>query len=322
MLIFILSFLLLSLIFAYTLLIQCYLAKYQPNSCLYWRNHLFLANSLFLLTKNKLLDLFALAIGSLSVLMIEGCHFKHLWIAIYRIPTLIRLEKIFHLLDDVIDNASTNDILSMHESMFTPLLEPFLNNAEATAFFQILVEKIHQQANIFNQHAQEENLKNAALLREKIARINIELTGFFCAIIMHMIKRDPRVAQSATTKKFFTYAQLKEIYPVALKTGELLQILHDTHGFISDFNDENSTEKISQNYFLAQLDKQGLLAIVEEKLIPQPKRAQGFYELPQKVQTAFLELQHEYVSKVFSIHPFFGLICTLAWEYRFRVGFY
>ena len=308
MLIFLLSFFLLSVIFSYTLLIQGYLAKYHPKSLLYWRNNLFLAKCLFLLTNNKLTDLFALALGSFSVLMTKDGRFKHFFIAIFRIPTFIRLEKIFHTLDDVIDNASADDILKMHESIFIPQLEPFLNNTEASAFCQVLIEKIHHQAKIIKQHVQENDHQNAAHLREEIARVNTELTGFCCALMMHLIKKDPRILQNAPTKKCFTYAQLKEIYPIALKTGELLQILHDTHGFISDFNNENMTGKISQNYFLARLDKLGLLAIIKEKLTPQPKRAQGFYELPEKVQSAFLDLQHQYTKEVFSIHYFFGLI--------------
>ena len=323
-------------------LVQTYLAKHNSRSFWYWRNSLNLSNTIFNLSRYDFLDNAALTCEYLSA---ANFNVYQLTKALYHLPTARRLKLSVVKLDDIVDDSPAKWILSLGSPSLGPHVSPFLqtllddedtNNinrfvseglisqVEMHSFMNLLAYKVHRQAQLTLLYEQEKSLEKKGLFREQMARENIEITGTCFALLTHFIKKDKRVldAISQETQHELTYNILKAIYPNPTNIGELSQIEHDTLEFRYDLRQERLIGKICPNYFLAHLEKMGILSEVREEINNLPERTIVLYELPPNVQKEFLKVRKMTLKKAVKIGFLSRYILWVCWEYNRRVGFY
>jgi len=323
-------------------LLQCYLAKYQYQSPFYWRQVPYLSNIVFVVGHNKLLRLVS---GALKVFSVADFNAKQWCVGLCSIVSFFRLQTIMERLDDRLDTSLPQDILALGDATLGPQLSPFLNrflsprdvqdlnyfvmkglitSPELYSFWNLLAFKAHRQALLTLEYNEEPCVEKKALIREKMAQENLEIAGCCCAIFVHFVRKDSRIGEIISDNKGhgLTYDDLKKVYPSPARSGELMQVLHDTLEFRLDLREERTIGKISANYFLARLEKQGDYDAIQNSITPLPNRVVNFYELPEAVRKVFVTVQDEYIREVFHLGLLSGWINTLWWEYNYRVGFY
>lgn len=320
------------------ILMQMYYAKYNPASPLYWRRSQFISSVCFLFTNNVLVSILT---NIANVCVTVDFNFKQ-WIkALCYAPIFLKIKTIFDELDDLVDNALPEDILMRGAAHLGTHSSPFLNSIlqqahldvfnkfskrqlmskkELTALGNLMAYKFYEQARLTLEYDKAIDPYRKACLRENIARENIEISGCYIAFVAHLIKKDPRIALVLDREEILTYDYLKTIYPSA-KGGELFQILHDMSGFRFDLAQEAVIKKISANYFLAQIEKKGVLRESSHQIQSLPKRVVGFYELPEEVRAVFLQIEHLFVKDAFRLSGLTGWVLSLSWEYNYRIGY-
>ena len=140
----------------------------------------------------------------------------------------------------------------------------------------------------------------------------------------HLVKKDKRIFDivDKDTDNKLTYDDLEKIYPSGIKEGELMQIAHDMIEFRLDLRQEPIIGKITPNYFLAQLEKNGILAAAMEKLNSLPDRPVSFHELLTSIQKVYLEVGKHYRAQSLTISYIAWAINSLTWQYERMVGFF
>jgi len=322
--------------------VQTYLAKNNSRSPWYWRNSLNLSNTIFNLSRYDFLDNMAL---TCEYLFAANFNVNQLIRALYHLPYARRLKLSVVKLDDIVDESPTSWILSLGKASLGPQISIFLqtllddedtnrfhrfvsdgliSQIEMHSFINLLAYKVHRQAQLTLLYAQEQAIEKKALFREQIARENIEITGTCFALLTHFIKKDKRILDvvSQKTQNELTYDIVKAIYPNPTQIGELSQIEDDTLEFRYDLQQELLIGKICPNYFLAHLEKRGILSEVREEMNHLPERTVVLYELPPNVQKEFLVVRQMSLKKASKIGFISGYILWVCWEYDRRVGFY
>lgn len=321
-------------------IVQHYLAKNKNGSLLYWRNWPLLTDIIFQLARNIYIEYAILAtkiflssdrkIG----LIFTTLHFR-----------LLRLKKLFEKLDDIIDSMIPEEILSLGDPVLGPTMSSFLGNIlgeedldfinqliadglltgeEIFSFYNLIVHKLYIQARLTSCYDEAYDPVIKAALRQQISQENIEITGIYFIFVAHFIKKDKRILDLVSQNKDneLTYEVLKKIYPEAGLTGELDQIKHDTIEHRYDLLQEFVVGKISPNYFLARLEKNGHLADAKKELNKLSNRPVTYYELPSIIQQNYLDVRKHYIEQALKIGTITGMTYILIWEYQSRVGFY
>lgn len=323
-------------------LAQTYLAKNNSQSAWYWRNSPNLSNTIFNLSRYNFLDNAAIIC---EYLFAAKFNVSQLVRALYHLPTAWRLKLSVIKLDGIVDEVPADWILSLGNATLGPQVSPFLQSLlddgdinnfnrfvvdglisqnEMHSFINLLAYKVHRQAQLITLYEQEQIIEKKGLLREQVACENIEITGTCFAMMTHFIKKDKRVLDvvSQETQNELTYDIIKTIYPNSTKIGELSQIEHDTLEFRYDLQREPLIGKICPNYFLAHLEKRGILSEVREEINNLPERTVVLYELPPNIQKEFLDIKKMSLKKAIKIGLLSGYVLWLCWEYNYRVGFY
>jgi hypothetical protein len=308
---------------------------------LYWRNISPLSNTVFKLAHYYLIIDF---INLLKIFLSSRFNLKECLLAFRYSKQLYCLKHIFFHLDDDVDNAPVEEILSQGEATLGPAISPFLQgliSAEALqqldklissgliskkelyAFFNLLASKLKEQTRLILCY-QDNNVElDKAILREQIAQRNLESTGVFIALMTHLFKKDQRIIHLVHQEKnnALTYEYLQEVYQEASTAGELIQMAHDVLEFRHDLNLEDQIGKITPNYFLAQLEKNKLLVQAKEELNRAPKRVLSARELPESIRAVFLEIERTIHLKSFSLGTLAGIGSFLFRFYEVQSGF-
>lgn len=321
-------------------LVQHFLAKNKNGSLLYWRNWPLFADIVFQLSRNIFIEHIILAAkiffssDQKIKLIFMTSHFR-----------LLRFKKLFEKLDDVIDSMTPEQILSLGDSVLGPTMSPLLGKIlneedlgfinqlisdglltreELFSFCNLIVHKLYIQAKLSSCYEQELSPQLKAALREQIAQENIEVTGVYFIFVAHFIKKDKRISDlvSQNENNELTYALLKKIYPESSLVGELDQIKHDTIEHRHDLQQELFINKISPNYFLAQLEKNGQLIDAQKELNKLSNRPVTYYELPIIIQQNYLQVRRNFIQQALKIGIIASLIFIVTWEYQYRIGFY
>ncbi len=319
---------------------QHYLAKYKNGSLLYWRNSPLLINTLFKIARHSYIEHAVLVAkvffsSDQKIRIIFKIRYTHLF----------RLKKLFEKIDDIIDSMPAATLLllqrseptSFEDSILKKILNEedwrfiqlLINNGsmtekELSTFFNIILNKLYLQAVLTYKYQHQSKSKEKARLRLQIAQENIETTGTYYIFIAHFIKKDKRVLDLITQagNNELTYKRLKKIYPEARLVGELEQIKHDTIEHRHDLQQELLVGKISPNYFLARLEKNGQLVDGQKELIHLPNRPATYYELPSMIQHNYLALRKYFMKRTLKMGILTRIIFILSWEYQYRIGFY
>ena len=259
-------------------------------------------------------------------------------------PHLYHLKLVFDKLDDIVDHAQASDLLSLGDTSLGPELNSFLQNLldeqdldalhqfvikklitqkELYAFLNLFSHLLVKQAALTLQYSETTQNDLKYLYRRQLAKKNLEVSGGYVALMMHLIKKDKRILEIVHHKEqnALTYDHLIQIYPLGTKSGELQQILHDVIEFRHDLYEEEALNQITPNYFLAELEDD-FYSLDIQKVKEFPKRAVSFYELPKNIQQKFKEIAKEYRKQSFTIHVRAGIVYSLLWEYEKKVGFF
>ena len=323
-------------------LTQDYLAKNKNDSSLYWRNSPELADMAFQLAHHRYLD----RPMSLSrVLSASDFSAQELMRTLHHISSLRRLKRVFDRLDDTIDGSRAADVLMFGDATLGPKLSVFLQKLlnkddlselrkfveeglitenELFAFGNLFAKKLHIQAELTLLYEREADFERKAQIREQISQQNLDISGAYLALIIHFIKQDKRVLAIVDRDEDneLTYDMLKHIYPVPTKAGELMQIVHDTAEFRYDLRQESVIHKISANYFLAQLEKNGALLASGEEIGKFPDRPVSFHELPGDTQKVFLDIEGNFKRESASLGRITECVYNFSWRYEKAVGFF
>lgn len=327
------------IIFSYLITIFCtsqhYLAKHKNSSRWYWRNSPKLADLAFQLARNLFAEYYVLA----AKLFFSSNHKIKLLSTVMRAP-LIRLKILFESLDDKVDRMTPQQILTLGNATLGPIMSPFLkglldkddlhffnqlitktllSEADVFSFCNLIANKLWLEATLTLWYEQENDHATKADLRQQIAQENIEITGVYFAFVAHIVKKDTRILNNNTP---LTYNLLKTLYPEACLVGELDQIKHDSVEYRHDLQQETVIGKISPNYFLAQLEKKGILLDNIQALQDLPDRPVTLFEMPENVQVLFLETKKKFSKQAFKMGVTIGMTFNIAWEYQYRIGFY
>ncbi len=320
---------------------QYYLAKNRYKSKWYWRNSIKLSDLVFQVARCKYSEEFMFVVFNLSLCSNVKCVFQ----LIYHLPLLKRLKVSLDKMDDIIDNMPAKDILSLGDTHLGPVLSPFLcalldqedkhninrfitsnllTIKEMNSFCNLFAYKLCIQAGLTLEYDEEQIYEKKALLREQMAQENIEITGICFALVSHLIVKDARIGTlvNKETGNELTHDILKGIYPQSTKAGELLQLVLDVPEFRHDMRQEKVISKITPNYFLAQLEKQGTLIEVLDEINILPERAVNLYELPIKIQHSFLKIEQFYKNSAVNIGKIPEFLLRESWKFVRRVGFY
>lgn len=321
-------------------IVQHYLAKNKNGSLLYWRNLPLLIDIVFQLARNIYLEH---AILAAKIFFSSDQKVKLLFMTLHF--RLLRLKKLFEKLDDIVDSMIPEEILSLGDSVLGPTMSPFLGKMlgdedlhfinqlisdglltgeEIFSFCNLIAHKLYRQARFTTCYEEENDPVIKAELRQQIAQENIEITGIYFIFVAHFIKKDKRILDlvSRNENNELTYDILKKIYPEASLVGELDQIKHDTIEHRYDLQQEFFVGKISPNYFLAQLEKNGHLAHSKKELNKLSNRPITYYELPSIMQQNYLDVRKYFIKHALKIGKIAGITFILIWEYQSRVGFY
>jgi len=324
------------------LLSQNYLAKHHTDSSFYWRNNAYLSNTLFQLAHQKYIDRFINLSKIFSAAQLET---NQCLSAINTMPDLMELKTLFNKLDDIIDGATAETVLSFQEASMGPELNPFLSHLldeddkkilhqfvdhdlitekELFSFGNLLSYKLYTQAQLTLTYEQTTCAHEKIALRKQISQENIETSGIYLALIIHFIKKDKKLFElvNQSSDNALTYDKLKMIYPAETRAGELMQIVHDVPEFRYDLIQELTIGKISANYFLAMLEEKDLLNQFKNEIDQLPNRPISFYELPDKIKEVFFELENDFKANTSTIGIMAQMVYDFSWEYERQVGFY
>ena len=319
---------------------QDYLAKNKNSSLLYWRNSVQLADIVFYFARNIYTENTILAVK-----FFFSSDQKLKLVSMKLFFRVLRLKKLFEKLDDIADKLAPKEIISLGEPVLGPTMSPFLfkildeddlcfmnkliadrliTEEELFSFCNLVVHKFYAQARLAIGYEQEQDPGIKAMLRQQIAQENIEISGMAFILVSHFIKKDKQVLTivSRNENNELTYDVLKKIYPESSLVGELFQIEHDTIEHRYDLQQEISVGKLSPNYFLTQLEKNGHLAAAKKELNKLPDRPVTYYELPSIIQQNYLDVRKHFIKQTLNIGTIAGIVLILAWEYQYRVGFY
>lgn len=314
---------------------QLLLAKYFSKSICYWRNIPYLSLWVYTMAHSRLIKYpLSLAI----VFSIMRFYPRDYWLIFRKAVYFYRLKKLFSKLDDIIDTAPPEMIIALGDASLGISLNPFLKKLldqddllvlnqfieqqlitkkELHAFCNLFANRLALQARLTLQYNSKQNMK----LREKIAAVNIEISGAYMALLVHFIKKDPRVIDFIEQNKGLTYSALKPIYPKATQGGELIQIAHDIIDFRYDLIQQPKIGKICANVFLAKLAQNYDSETIFPLILSLPPRPVSIYELSDTIRLQLNIMEHGFKIKSFKINIIFGLLYTLFWEYIKRAGF-
>ena len=317
--------------------IQHYLARNRSGSLWYWRNSPILANTVFQLARNNYVEHVIL---TAKIFFSSDHKIKLIFQTSHR--RLLRLKKLFEKLDDVVDSMIPKEILSLGNSFLGPAMSPFLSkilneedlrfinqlNAdglltkeEIFSFCNLIAHKLYVEASLTASYEQEHDQTVKAVLRQRIAQENIEITGIYFIFVAHFIKKDKRVLDLVSCNEL-SYDLLKNIYPKSSQIGELDQIKHDTIEHRYDRQQEHLVGKISPNYFLAQLESNGNIVDAQKALNKLANRPVTYYELPSLIQQNYLNVRTHFIKHALRLGIITGIVFILIWEYQYRIGFY
>lgn len=322
----------------FLLFMQRLLAKYNPQSRLYWRRIPIIGSFVFFCTRNPAI--------SCAVYMLKGGvalnpSFKEWWFTVRHYLIFNRIRLIFSQLDDVCDTSLPQTILAMgpahlgnelcpflqnvlqknHIRYFEHLIKPsLLSKRELVAFGNLFAVKLYQQAHLTLEYEKAE-VCDKARIRTQIVQENLDIGGICLAFAVHIIKKSAPLDAMLTKNPIMTYEQLKLAYPVPTKVGELLQMLHDISNFRVDLEEEKKIHKICPNYFLNQLEQQHVSSEVIRQLNQLPKRGVGLTELPLDIQIIIIKMQNSFIQRYFMNNPMVNTVLNLSWEYICRSGF-
>ncbi len=323
-------------------LIQHYLAKNQSTSRLYLRNCPILPNLAFQLCHYYYLDH---TLHLFNIFPASGFYIREYFTTIPHVPEFFSLKGLFDKLDDIIDGAVADKVLSFGKVILGPTPSPFLQKLldkddlhdldqfvakglikkeDMYAFGNLLANKLYIQSELTLEYQAESSAEKKALIREKISKEHLEVSGIYLVFIIHLVKKDKRIFDivGKDMDNELTYDDLKKIYPSGVKEGELMQIAHDMIEFRLDLRQEPIIGKITPNYFLAQLEKNGILAAAMEKLNSLPDRPVSFHELPTSIQKIYLEVGKHYRTQSLTIGYIAWAVNSLTWQYERMVGFF
>lgn len=314
------------------------LAKTNPQSNFYWRNHAAISQRIFQIAHMKHVDhLMSLC----KVFAPAEFTFTECFLLIYQAHTIRQLKIFFDKLDDILGNSQASDIVALGDAKLGTRLNQFLTNLldaedlktineltcsqliteqELVAFCNLLAQKLYQQAQFTLCYQQAEDQDKKRFFRTTVAQLNVEVAGIYLALVVHMIKQDKRILAliHRPDAPQLSYADLKTVYRSATQAGELMQIAHDVPEFRYDLLQEASLHKISANYFLSILEGR----IDQEEVKRLPNRAVGFYELPERVRTEFLTVSVEYKNKAKQINSNTAMLYGFFWDFEKAVGFF
>lgn len=317
--------------------IQHYLARNRSSSLLYWRNSPILSNAVFQLARNIYVEY---AILTVKIFFSSDQKLKLLFLTSHR--RLLGLKKLFEQLDDAVDSMTPEEILSLGNSVLGPTMSPFLSKIlneedlyfinqlhsdgfltkeEVFSFCNLIAHKLSIEASLTTSYEQEHEPEGKAVLRQRIAQENIEITGIYFIFVTHFIQKDKRVLDLLSCNEF-SYDLLKNIYPKSGQIGELDQIKHDTIEHRYDLQQERLVGKISPNYFLAQQESNGNLVDAQRALNKLSNRPVTYYELPAMIQQNYLKIRAHFIKHALMLGKITGIIFIVIWEYQYRIGFY
>lgn len=321
---------------------QHYLSQYDTQSQFYWRNLHTFSDLMFQTAHYKHIDHLLSMSKVIAAADLDVNQFIQFMLAI---PNMRRLKKLFDKLDDIVDNATAEAVLSLGEATLGREYSPFLlqlldqedlrdinqliedgmiTSPEMISFCNLLANKLYIQASLSTQYHHEANQSMRAILRKTIAQENIEISGCYMTLAIHFIKKDPRLTAIVhdPLNTGMNYVDLQSVYPRSTKAGELMQIAHDTPEFRYDLKNETSIGKISANYFLAELESANVLQESKAELQQLPDRPVTMNELPKKTQTVLLKTEHHFQQEAARLGPSVKVVYNLAWQYEKRVGFF
>lgn len=317
------------------LISQLFLAKYFSKFIGYWRNIPYLSRWVYTIAHSRFVKYpFSIAI----VLSVMRLYPKDYWFIFRKAMYFWHLKTLFSKLDDIVDNALPERILALGDASLGVDLNPFLKKLldqsdlavldqlidqnlitknDLYAFCNLFANKLALQAKLTLQY----NSNQSAKRREKIAKNNIQISGAYLALVIHFIKKDPRVTEFIEQHKELTYAGLRRIYPKCTQGGELIQVMHDITDFRYDFLQQPKIGKICPNIFLAKLEQNFYYDKVNPLLLSLPSRPVNIFELPDVVRSKLYILVRDFKIKSFRINIISGLLNTCLWEWVKRAGF-
>ncbi|HBD7396672.1 hypothetical protein [Legionella longbeachae] len=314
---------------------QLLLAKYGTQSIYYWRNIPCLSLWVYTIAHSRFIKY---PISLAIVLSVMRLYPRDYWFIVRKAMHFYRLKKLFSKLDDIIDTASPEMIIALGDASLGIHLNSFLKKLldkddllvlnqfieqklitkkELHAFCNLFANKLALQARLTLHYNSKQNMK----LREKIAAVNIEISGAYMALLVHFVKKDSRVIDFIEHNGGLTYSALKPIYPKATQGGELIQIAHDIIDFRYDLIQQPKIGKICANVFLAKLalnyDPESIFPFI----LSLPPRPVNIYELSENIRYQLYIMERDFRIRSFKINIIFGLLYTLFWEYIKRAGF-
>ncbi|KTD56137.1 hypothetical protein Lsai_2267 [Legionella sainthelensi] len=314
---------------------QLFLAKYVTQSIYYWRNIPYLSLWVYTMAHSRLIKYpLSLAI----VLSVMRLYPRDYWLIVRKSVHFYRLKKLFSKLDDIIDTASPDSIIALGDASLGIRLNSFLKKLldqddllvlnqfidqklitkkELHAFCNLFANKLALQARLTVLYNSKKNMR----LREKIAAVNIEISGAYLALLVHFIKKDPRILDFIEQNGGLTYSALKPIYPKATQGGELIQIAHDIIDFRYDLIQQPKIGKICANVFLAKLAQNYESETLFPLILSLPARPVNIYELSDTIRFQLSLMERDFKIRSFKINIIFGLLYTVFWEYIKRAGF-
>tara|TARA_R110000868_G_scaffold299497_4_gene559805 strand:+ start:1227 stop:2315 length:1089 start_codon:yes stop_codon:yes gene_type:complete len=324
------------------LAIQRNLSYNNTKSLLYWRNIPVLSGFIFELAHYKYIDYLL----SLSIVVAAADFEISQFIDfVQAVPSLRRVKNLFNKLDDIVDNNSVDQIYAYGEATLGTELSPFLlglldhedkrvvdqliadnmiTRDEMISFCNVLANKLFMQTMLTNDYNLAESDTLKAEIRQQIAKENLEISGCYLALVIHFIKKDPRIKRLILSPghQGLNYEEISLIYPTVTKAGELMQIAHDTPEFRYDLRNQPRIGKISANYFLAQLESNGCKTDFIKALPALPSRPVTVVELPERTRMVLNKVEHQFINEANKLGTSIGITCRLAWFHNKHVGFY
>lgn len=322
-------------------IVQDYCAKHRCYSRIYWRNWPKLNSCVFRWAHARHLDhLMSFA----KILFATDFTIREYWVFIRMVPDLYRIKKCVAKLDYIVDSSKAADVFALGKPALSSKLSPFLKKLldrddvacleqcvhqqlisenELCAFGNLLANKLFCQAELTLQYNRADDRQQKAWIREQLARCNLQISGVYLTLIIHFVKKDKQVKAivNRARQNGLSYKHLQQIYPAVIRAGELMQIAHDVVEFRYDLQEELIIGKINANYFLAKLESANLL-VDTMTFNNLPSRAVSLYELPQALQTVFLETSHYYSRQLLKGCWRTRMVYSLLWEYEKQVGFF
>ncbi len=307
--------------------------KYTPESLKNWQKHPQIAG---IVEKSLKFEPTNVALAGWLVYLAIDPSLQELTQNPQAVPMLKDLRVIVNAIDDDVDTAGTEDILKQKVHLGpepSPFLEHILRKPERVQIFDTFIEKgMIKQPDLYSfgnvlcslvwQEAYFAEMYKRTPhpdLRLFMAEQHFRLDGASLALYTHFLRQNPQISEGV-----LDYEKIAEVYPHTVLSGRAIQILDDQKDFLQDIHQEKQTGRITPNYFLALLDKAGILNSPEFQAYfhDLPHRRISFDELPSNVQEVMSTAKSSHFNDVSDMLPFTSRVTyTTFWNTVNVIGF-